>query len=151
MVKSVKILVANGVNLDLLGQREQEIYGSFTLKDLQNFLLKESAKFAKLFGMQKVELEFFQTNVEAEFLEKLSFSKCNGFLINPGAWTHTSIALGDRLAGLKLKFVEVHISNISAREEFRNKSFSAPYAGGVVYGLGIDSYAVGLYGLIKII
>lgn len=146
MAKTLKILCANGVNLDLLGTREPVVYGTANLKDLEAMLRKELATYAKA---AKIDLVFFQTNDEAEMLKTLSDSKADGILINPAAWTHTSVALADRLKGLGIPFVEVHISNISAREEYRKQSYSASAAAGVVYGFGLDSYLIGLLGLIR--
>jgi len=139
----------NGVNLDLLGQRQPELYGSFNLNDLESLLKKESVALAKASGIKNVHLDFFQSNTESDFIEKLTSTKADGLLINPAAWTHTSLALADRLAALKTPFVEVHISNLASREEYRQKSYSAPYAIGVVYGFGLDSYLVGLTGLFR--
>ncbi len=143
---SLRIVVASGVNLDLLGRREPGIYGKHTLADLERRLRALAPGLARTFGLSGVELTFFQSNDEARFLETLS-EPWAGALINAGAWTHTSLALADRLAALQLPFVEVHISNLSRREDFRQKSYSAPHAVGVCYGFGIDSYAAGLSGL----
>ena len=95
-----------------------------------------------------VRLHFYQSNSEADFLNEIS-KKWDGALINPGAWTHTSLALGDRLAALQLPFVEVHISNLSQREDFRKHSYLSPHAVGVVYGFGLGSYGAALIGLLN--
>lgn len=146
---NLKILVANGVNLDLLGQRQVSIYGTESLKDIEKKLMVATSKdMAHLFPQVKVELEFFQSNHEGAFLDKLS-KKYDGFLMNPGAWTHTSIALADRLAGLETPFVEVHLSNLARREDFRQRSFTAPHASGIVQGFGGDSYYLGLLALVR--
>jgi 3-dehydroquinate dehydratase-2 len=145
-VKTKKILVANGVNLDLLGNREAEHYGSFDLKDLDKNLTAAAKKLEVVFDT-KIDLHFFQTNTESDFLAKFQ-GNWDGALINPGAWTHTSLALGDRLAALKLDFMEVHISNVANREEFRKNSYLAPHAKGVVHGLGFHSYTTALYALL---
>ena len=137
------ILVASGVNLDLLSQREPGIYGSTTLDEIHT-LLQEEAKAAHI----NIYLECFQTNSEPEYLEKLSEKKWDGCILNPGAWTHTSLAIGDRLKGLGLKFVEVHLSNIYARESFRHHSYLSPHAVGVISGFGADSYLLALKALI---
>ena len=142
------ILIANGVNLDLLGRREPDIYGVFTLQDLENFLQEKSSSAAHLYSVSKVSLSFFQSNDEADFIAEIS-KTWDGIVINAGAWTHTSVALGDRLKALKIPFVEVHISNLSSREPFRQKSYLAPHAVGVVWGFGKDSYLVGLIGLLN--
>ncbi len=144
--KSLKILVANGVNLDLLGQREPGIYGKQTLADIEARLRGLSPGLASLFQLTHVSLHFFQSNNEALFLEEIS-KGWDGALINAGAWTHTSLALSDRLVALQIPFVEVHLSNLSKRESFRQKSYSAPHALGVCYGFGADSYVAALSGL----
>lgn len=144
--RNLKILVANGVNLDLLGKREPEIYGQHTLADIEGRLRALSPVFAQSFQLANVSLHFFQSNHEGLFLEELS-KGWDGALINAGAWTHTSLALADRLAALGLIFVEVHLSNLSKREEFRHHSFAAPHAAGVVYGFGPESYVAALSGL----
>lgn len=146
--KELKILVASGVNLDLLGTREPDIYGSTKLTDLHHSLSQLASKLETLSSV-KLNMTFFQSNDEAEFLEVLSQEIWDGAILNPGAWTHTSLALADRLVGLALPFVEVHISNTSAREEHRSKSFTAPHALGVCYGFGVESYHTGLFGLVN--
>jgi len=95
-------------------------------------------------------LEFYQTNSEAEFLTKIS-DTYDGIVINPAAWTHTSVALADRLSAVKTPYIETHISNISSREEFRKKSYTAPGASGVVYGMGFSSYKSALLGLVDLL
>jgi 3-dehydroquinate dehydratase-2 len=136
----LRILIASGVNLDLLGKREPEIYGYETLTDMQG-LVRKNFKQADLDGCYEahVKLSFFQTNDEAKFLAELSKSY-DGAVINAGAWTHTSLAIADRLAGLGLKFVEVHVSDLSRRESFRQQSFMAVHAIEVISGLGISGY-----------
>ncbi|MBC7660512.1 MAG: 3-dehydroquinate dehydratase [Chitinophagaceae bacterium] len=141
-----KILIAHGVNLDLLGRREPAIYGKHTLADIEVRIRTLSPMLAQTFGLDSVELTFFQSNHEGIFFDELS-KAWDGAVINAGAWTHTSLALADRLVALSLPFVEVHISNLSAREEFRQHSYAARYALGVCYGFGIDSYIAGLCGL----
>ncbi|SME93293.1 type II 3-dehydroquinate dehydratase [Pseudobacteriovorax antillogorgiicola] len=144
--ETLKILVASGVNLDLLGKREPEIYGHQTLDDVHRSLKGLAERFSKDIQIG-IHLECFQTNHEGVLLDKLS-EGWDGVLINPGAWTHTSLALADRLAGLAVPFVEVHISNISRREAIRKHSHTAPIAVGVTYGFGVQSYHTGLFGLI---
>lgn len=144
----MQILIASGVNLDLLGKREPKIYGSETLKDMQELLTSAWPSLAKQYGLSKDKLVFFQTNSEVEFLEKLD-GPWRGVVINPGAWTHTSLAIADRLAALQTKYVEVHLSQLSQREEIRQKSLTAHHALGVVYGFGIQSYLLGLEGLLS--
>lgn len=143
----VKILIANGVNLDLLGQRQVDIYGRATLNDLQETLQNEAKQLSTWTGTP-VELDFFQSNHEGVWLDRLT-EPWDGAIINPGAWTHTSLALGDRLASINRPYIEVHLSNLSRREPFRRKSYSAPYALGVVYGFGLGSYTTALYGLLR--
>ena len=145
-MKSVKILVANGVNLDLLGRREKDHYGTASLSDIQKDLQDLAPKFAEALNTTEPQLTFFQSNVESEFLSMLS-KEWNGALINPGAWTHTSLALGDRLAALKLPFIEIHLSNLARRESFRHNSYAAPHALGTISGLEKHSYSAGLFAL----
>ena len=143
-----KIIVANGVNLDLCGQRDAELYGKFTLAQLEKYLRQHATQLCPLFNCNDCELVFLQTNCEHEYLSAIS-KPWQGALLNPGAWTHTSLALGDRLAVLSLPFVEVHISPLARRTTHRHRSYSAPYAIGVVNGFGLDSYLVALVGLLS--
>jgi len=144
---TVNILIANGVNLDLLGEREEQHYGSFTLKELEEEL-RELVTAAFSSKAVAVELHFFQSNEEAALLDEVG-KDWDGIVINPGAWTHTSLALADRLVALKTPFVEVHISNTYKRESFRQRSYLAPHASGIVIGFGKDSYRIGLMGLLQ--
>jgi 3-dehydroquinate dehydratase-2 len=139
----MKIAVIHGPNLRLLGKREPEVYGSKTLDDVNVAL-------ATLAGEMAAEIEVFQSNHEGELLDYIeeAAERVDGFLINPGSYTHTSIALRDALSGVDRPFVECHLSNISSRERFRRHSYLAPVASGVVYGLGIQSYLLGLRGLL---
>ena len=143
-----KILVASGVNLDLLGRREPEIYGSDTLKDMESLLRKNWQNEAVSFNGSGYQLVFFQSNDEFRFLSELDKGYA-GAVINAGAWTHTSLALADRLAGLSLPFVEAHVSDLSKREDFRQHSFLKAHAIEVIQGLGIQSYWVALQILVK--
>jgi 3-dehydroquinate dehydratase-2 len=130
-----KIAILNGPNLDRLGKREPEIYGKATLADLERALAKE-------FGTKAV-LEFFQSNHEGELIDriaKLADAKFDGIVINAGGLTHTSIALRDALLGAHVPAVEVHISNIYKREEFRHVSLTAPACAAVIAGLGLEGY-----------
>jgi 3-dehydroquinate dehydratase II len=139
-----KIAILNGPNLDRLGKREPEIYGSATLDDLEKALRAE-------FG-SKAELEFFQSNHEGELIDRiaaLADSKINGIVINAGALTHTSVALRDALLGAHLPAVEVHISNIYKREEFRHTSLTAPACAAVITGLGLEGYHAAVRFLLK--
>ena len=144
------ILVANGVNLDLLGSRESGLYGKKSLNDLKDLLNKTLPSFENLIGKNGFKLEFFQTNSEEAYLNKLN-GNWTGILLNPGAWTHTSLALADRLRGIRIPYVEVHITNLSCRDHVRHQSFTAAESSGVVYGLGLDSYLLGLLGLLRIV
>jgi 3-dehydroquinate dehydratase II len=143
-----KILVVNGPNLNLLGKREEAIYGHMSLENI-NTGLREKAK------SLGVEVDFFQSNHEGEIVQKIQDAKGLGFsaiLINPAAYTHTSVAIHDAISAIDLPVVEVHISNIYAREEFRHKSLIAPAASGQISGFGANSYILGLEaaaGLIK--
>jgi len=139
----MRIAVVHGPNLRLLGRREPQVYGSATLEEI-NRELEEAAK-----GLG-VGLEFFQSNHEGEildFLESMA-EKVQGILINPAGLTHTSVSLGDALAGIGIPTVEVHLSNPVAREEYRHLSFVAPVAVGTVAGFGKNSYLFGLRGLV---
>lgn len=132
------IAVVNGPNLNLLGKREQDIYGYETLMDLEEKLINIKSK--------DTELEFFQSNHEGEIIDYLHrcSSRVDGLIINPGALTHYSYALRDALAFLSVPIVEVHISNIYAREEFRWQSVTAAKAQGVIMGLGFKGYVLAL-------
>jgi len=142
----MRVAVLHGPNLRMLGRREPEVYGSDTLSDIEDRLHELGRELG-------VEIESFQSNAEGallDFIEAAS-ERVAGFVINPGAFTHTSIALRDCLVGVALPFVEVHLSNTAAREHFRHHSYLAPVAGGVVYGFGADSYLLGLRGLVALI
>lgn len=142
-----KVLVIHGPNLNLLGQREKDIYGETTLEDI-NEELKELAQ------DNEIELDILQSNHEGDIVDKIGKSKAEGFsaiLINPAAYTHTSVAIRDAVAAVDIPTVEVHLSNIHAREEFRHKSLIAPVAQGQICGFGIDSYLLGLEAIIGMI
>lgn len=138
----MKILVINGPNLNLLGKREPEIYGAETLAGI-NCSLQEAA------ALMDVSLEFFQSNSEGELVDAIQRAAgvCDGIIINPAAYTHTSIALRDAIAAVGLPTVEVHLSNIYRREEFRHNSFIAPVAIGQIAGFGSAGYKLALEGL----
>ncbi len=135
----VKILIIHGPNLDLLGKREQGIYGKITLQQINN-TLKDIGK------ARKVKLKIMQSNHEGEIVSIIGRAKneFNAILINPAAYTHTSVAIRDAILASGLPVVEVHLSNIYAREEFRQKSLISPVVRGGVYGFGINSYTLGL-------
>ena len=139
----MKILVVNGPNLNLLGTREPTIYGCETLDKINS----ELTEFAKKLSAE-IELTFFQSNIEGEIIDKIqSCMDFDGLIINPAAYTHTSIAIADCIKGLEIKAVEVHLSNVNNREEFRKKSFIAPVCKGSVIGFGKDGYKMALLGL----
>jgi len=141
----MRVLVLHGPNLNLLGQREPDVYGHLTLDDIN----QELAEFAKTC---EVEIEAFQSNAEHLLIEQVQQARTNGFdwiLINPGAYTHTSIALRDAFAGTQMPFVEVHMSQVAAREPFRHHSMIAELAHGTVSGFGADSYLLGLQAIIN--
>ena len=142
----MKIAVIQGPNLNMLGIREQHIYGPMTLDQIHE-QMKASAE------QNEVELEFFQSNLEGEIVDRIqeSLGTVDGILINPAAFTHTSIAIKDALSAVNLPTVEVHISNIYKREEFRQKSITASAAAGVITGFGPFGYHMGLMALTQII
>jgi len=136
----MKIGVLNGPNLNFLGMREPNFYGNLTLEDLKKQLL------AAVEG-KNITLEFAQSNVEGELIniiQKWAIDGFDGVIFNPGAYTHTSIALRDAVASVKFPFVEVHITNIYKREKFRHNSFTAGVSKGVITGLGFFGYTVAL-------
>jgi 3-dehydroquinate dehydratase-2 len=135
-----EILVLNGPNLNLLGEREPEVYGTTTLNDILRRLEQCAAELS-------VGLQNYQTNSEAEMIERIHCAKKEGidfFIINPGAFTHTSIALRDAFLGIEVPFIEIHISNVFAREEFRKKSYLSDIAVGVISGMGAHGYELAL-------
>tara|TARA_B110001454_G_C12705974_1_gene428589 strand:- start:748 stop:1176 length:429 start_codon:yes stop_codon:yes gene_type:complete len=140
----MKILVIHGPNLNLLGTREPEVYGSVTMEEIDQGLKIKA-------GSSNIELETFQSNAEHEIVSKLqdSMNDVNYIIINPGALTHTSIAIRDALLGIGIPFYEVHISNIFSREEFRHKSYFSDIASGVICGLGTHGYELALNHIIK--
>ena len=136
----MKILVINGPNLNLLGTREKTIYGDLTFDKLCADLVE--------FGKSlEIEITNFQSNIEGELINaihKAHFDKLDGIVINPGAYTHTSIAIMDALKGISVKAIEVHISNIHQREEFRHISYPAKACIGQICGLGVDGYKLAI-------
>jgi 3-dehydroquinate dehydratase-2 len=139
------IAIINGPNLDRLGLREPEIYGRATLADLEQALRAEAAG-------QEVDLEFFQSNHEGAIIDRianLADRKFSGLIINGGALTHTSVALRDALLGAGIPTVEVHISNIYRREDFRQRSLTAPACLAMITGLGLEGYHAALRFLLK--
>lgn len=140
MSKKASILVIQGPNLNLLGTREPEVYGKTTLEDIHQRL-------GELAKAQSVELNTYQSNHEGELIDRIQKAKQDGvdfIIINPGAFTHTSVALRDVLAGVAIPFTEVHLSNIHQREEFRKHSYLSDIATGVICGLGAIGYELAL-------
>ena len=140
MSKKASILVIQGPNLNLLGTREPDVYGKTTLEDIHQ-------KLGELAKAQSVDLNTFQSNHEGELIDRIQKAKQDGvdFIINkPGAFTHTSVALRDVLAGVAIPFTEVHLSNIHQREEFRKHSYLSDIATGVICGLGAIGYELAL-------
>ncbi len=139
----MRIAVVHGANLRLLGAREPEVYGSATLDDINR-------RIRELADALGVGIEVFQSNSEGALLDYLEEAapRVDGVVINPGAFTHTSVALRDGLAGIGKPFVEVHLSNPAARESFRHRSYLAPIAAGVVAGFGAEGYLLALRGLL---
>lgn len=139
-----KIAILNGPNLDRLGKREPEIYGHATLADLERALRDEFAT--------RIEFDFFQSNHEGALLDRIASyaeQKYDGLVLNGAAFTHTSVALRDALAGSGVRTVEVHISNIYKREEFRHLSLTAPVCAAVISGLGLEGYHAAVRFLLK--
>ena len=133
----MKVIIINGPNLNLLGKREKSIYGDISFEEYFSQLVEE---------FSDLELEYFQSNVEGELIDKLQevgFSY-DYILLNAGGYTHTSVALADCIKAIEVPVTEVHISNIYAREEFREKSLLSPNCKAVICGLGLDSYKAGL-------
>lgn len=129
----MKITIINGPNLNLLGKREPDIYGTRTFED---YFEELKSKFPT------TDLEYFQSNVEGDLVSKIQQVGFNsaGIILNAGAYTHTSAAIGDAVAAVPAPVIEVHISNVFAREEFRHKSFISPHCNGIIIGLGLDGY-----------
>ena len=142
----MKIAVIQGPNLNMLGIREQNIYGPMTLDQIHD-QMKGSAE------QNGVELEFFQSNLEGEIIDKIQecLGTVDGIIINPAAYSHTSIAIADAISAVAMPVVEVHISNIYKREEFRQKSITAASSLGVITGFGPFGYHMGLIALMQIL
>jgi 3-dehydroquinate dehydratase-2 len=142
----MKILFLNGPNLNLLGQREPEVYGRTTLADIEN-MVREQAR------THSVEVEFRQSNLEGELVAWIQQGRGNfgAIVLNAAAYTHTSIALRDAIAAVGLPVIEIHLSNIHAREEFRHRSLIAPVCKGQISGFGAFSYILGLEAAVSVI
>jgi len=143
---SNKIIIINGPNLNLLGEREQSQYGSHTFKDLKELCLKKSKELG-------LDLEFLQSNIEGELVNLIQDSRKNfdGIIINAAAFTHTSVAIRDALSIFKKPIIELHISNIYKREEFRHKSLISDVVTGGIFGLGIDGYILAIISMQKLL
>ncbi len=133
----MKIQIINGPNLNLLGVREESIYGN---RDFENFFEELKQRFPQ------ADLHYFQSNIEGELINKLHETgfQFDGILFNPGGYTHTSVALHDAIAAIRAPVLEIHISNVYAREEFRHKSIITSRCAGLIAGLGLEGYALGI-------
>lgn len=140
------VLVLHGPNLNLLGRREPEVYGALTLDEINERLLALAAELG-------VELEIFQSNVEGELVDRIQEAAgvAHAILINPAAYTHTSVAIRDAILAVGLPVVEVHLSNVDRREEFRQRSLISDVAVGQITGFGVDSYLLGLRAAVHVV
>ena len=139
-----KIIILNGPNLNLLGEREKNQYGNVTLEDIKNNCIEYAVK-------NEIKLSFYQSNIEGELVNQIQKSRNdqNGLIINAGGYTHTSVAIHDALKILKIPIIELHISNIYNREDFRHKSLISKVAKGVICGFGADGYLMSLQAINK--
>lgn len=136
----MKITIINGPNLNLLGKREPEKYGRMSFEDYLKTLIAE---------FPEVNLEYFQSNSEGEIIDEIhrkGFTS-DGIVLNPGGYTHTSVAIGDAVAAVKAPVIEVHITNVAAREDFRQRSMVSRYCSGTITGLGLDGYRIAVEAL----
>lgn len=143
----MKVLVLNGPNLNLLGRREVHIYGQVSLHKIESMMRELASEL-------RVHVDFLQSNHEGVLIDKLHQAEASGFsavILNPGALTHYSIALRDAVAAVQIPVIEVHLSNIYAREDFRQKSVTAATADGQITGLGAESYTAALYAVVRLI
>ena len=133
----MKIIIINGPNLNLLGKREPEVYGNATFEEYFKTLQEK---------YPTIELNYFQSNIEGELIDKLHEAGFDhdGIILNAAAYTHTSVGIGDAVKGIETPVIEVHISNVHAREEFRHQSYIAPNAKGIIIGLGLKGYELAL-------
>jgi len=131
----MKVLIINGPNLNLLGKREPSIYGS---TDFESYLETLKQKFPS------TELVYYQSNVEGELINALQQAAVDGIILNAGGYTHTSVAIRDCIAAIETQVIEVHLSNITAREEFRHTSLISPVCAGCIFGFGLKSYELAL-------
>lgn len=157
MGKKMHILIINGPNLNLLGRREPGIYGAQTFEDYLDKLR---------LAYPDVQIDYFQSNHEGDIIDRIheagfgnlsnlsnpsTLSPCDGIILNAGAYTHTSVAIHDAIKAIPIPTIEVHISNVHTREEFRHHSFISPVAHGIIVGFGIDGYRLALEGLLKML
>ena len=142
----MKIVVIQGPNLNMLGIREQNVYGPMKLEDIH----KQMQSYAE---QNKLEIEFFQSNLEGEIVDRIQecIGDADGIIINPAAYTHTSIAIRDAISAVQLPTLEVHLSNIHQREEFRHKSLIAPVCAGQIVGMGPFGYHLAMVGMTQIL
>jgi len=142
----MKIVVIQGPNLNMLGIREQNIYGPMKLEDIH-------AQMKHFAGQNNLEIEFFQSNLEGEIVDRIQecIGDANGIIINPAAYTHTSIAIRDAIAAVQLPTIEVHLSNIHQREEFRHTSLTAPVCAGQIVGMGPFGYHLAMVGMTQLL
>jgi 3-dehydroquinate dehydratase-2 len=142
----MKIVVIQGPNLNMLGIREQNIYGPMKLEDIH-------AQMKGFADQNKIDIEFFQSNLEGEIVDRIQecIGDADGIIINPAAYTHTSIAIRDALSAVQLPAIEVHLSNIHQREEFRHKSLTAPVCAGQIVGMGPFGYHLAMVGMTQIL
>jgi len=142
----MKVVVIQGPNLNMLGMREQNIYGPMKLEDIH-------AQMESVAKQNGVEIEFFQSNLEGEIVDRLQecLGEADGIVINPAAYTHTSIAIRDAIAAIQIPTVEVHLSNIHQREEFRHTSLTAPVCAGQIVGFGPFGYHLAMVSIMQII
>ena len=138
----MKIIIINGPNLNLLGKREPEVYGNASFEEYFKTLQEK---------YPNIELDYFQSNIEGELIDKLhevGFDH-DGIILNAAAYTHTSVGIGDAIKAIETPVIEVHISNVHAREEFRHQSYIAPNAKGIIIGLGLKGYELALQALLS--
>jgi len=142
----MKIVVIQGPNLNMLGIRDQNIYGPMKLEDIH-------AQMKGFADQNKIDIEFFQSNLEGELVDRIQecMGEADGIIINPAAYTHTSIAIRDALSAVKLPAIEVHLSNIHQREEFRHTSLTAPVCAGQIVGMGPFGYHLAMVGMAQIL
>ena len=130
----MKVLIINGPNLNLIGQREKEIYGNHSFDNY----------FEELKMKKTISLDYFQSNIEGEIIDKIQSSNHNGIILNAGAYTHSSIAIRDCISAIEIPVIEVHISNIAKRESFRHTSLISPVVVGCIFGFGLNAYELAI-------